>query len=39
MRDTFVTSYLCEDCDREYSSLKAAMLCPCDRLDRNGYAH
>lgn len=25
-----------EGCPRVYSSIKAAMLCPCDRYDENG---
>ena len=37
MHDTFSPEYVCEDCGRDdFNSLRAAMLCPCDRYDQNG---
>lgn len=26
-----------EGCGRTYQSVKAALLCPCDKYDQNGY--
>lgn len=37
-RDTFESAYACEDCGRDdFNSIRAALLCNCDRFDRNGY--
>ena len=40
MRDTFATTFECEDCGRDdHLSISAMLNCPCNRLDRNGYPH
>ena len=33
-----MSDFECPDCGRDdFNSLRAAMLCPCDRYDENGY--
>ena len=40
MRDTFDSEYVCNDCGRDdFNSLKAAMLCPCNRFEEHYTAH